>query len=53
MITSKEVKIKIPEKLTGKYIETELMNMGLDVLRWAIVNYDKDYYIVNVSIVEK
>jgi|GEM_PF-5748641 len=51
MITSKDVKIKIPDKLTSAYIENELKNMGLDVIRWAVTGIDGGYYIVNASII--
>ena len=52
MITNKEVKIKIPAKLTSNYIENELKNMGFDVLRWAITESDSEYYSVNIAVVE-
>ena len=50
MITSREIKIKIPDNLTSACIENELQSMGLDVLRWAIVNYDDKYYTINAAI---
>lgn len=52
MISTKEVKIKIPENLTDEYIENELKSMGLDVLRWAITNFDDEYYTLNLAVVE-
>ncbi len=51
MITTKEVTIKIPPKFTSEYIETELKNLNLDVLSWAIVDCDKNYYKLNIAIV--
>jgi len=51
MITTKEVKIKIPKKLTSEYVENELAGMGLDVLRWAITGYDEKYYTVSAAVV--
>ena len=36
MITTKEVKIKQADDFNSEYIETELKNMGFDVLRWAV-----------------
>ena len=51
MITNKEVKVKIPKELTSEYIETELAKMGLDVLRWAITDYDTEFYTINAAIV--
>lgn len=52
MITTKEVKIKRCDKLTSKYIETQLKNKGLDVLRWAITAYDDEFYTLNLAVVE-
>ncbi len=52
MIATKEVKIKIPENFTSAYIETELKNMGFDVLRWAITEYFEDYCKLNIAVVE-
>ena len=52
MITTKEVRIKIPDELTSEYIETELKNMGFDVLRWAITDFDEKYYTLDLAVVE-
>ena len=52
MITSKEVKIKIPAEFTSEYIEDELRNMGFDILRWAITDYDKEFYTVNIAFLQ-
>ena len=51
MIKTEEVKIKIPKELTSEYIDEELKKMGVDVLRWAIVDYDKEYYKLNIAVV--
>ncbi len=51
MITTKEVKIKIPQEFTSEYIEAELVKMGLDVLRWAITACDDEFYTINAAIV--
>ena len=51
MIINKEVKIKIPDEFTSEYIEQELKNMGYDVLRWAITDFDNEYYTVNIAVV--
>ena len=53
MISSTEVKIKITDNLTSDYIESELKNMGYDVLRWAITHIDNDCYTLDVSYVVK
>ncbi|MCD7739788.1 MAG: hypothetical protein LUH11_00360 [Candidatus Gastranaerophilales bacterium] len=52
MITTKDVKIKIPEEFTSEYVEDELKKMGLDVLRWAITDFDKEFYTLNIAIVK-
>ena len=52
MITSKEIKIKIPQNLTSEYIENELRSRGMDVLRWAITDFDEEYYTLNLAVVE-
>ncbi len=53
MITTKTIKIKIPKEFTSEYIENELKSAGYDVLRWAITNYDEEFYTLDVAIVEK
>ena len=52
MISSKDVKIKSTNDFTSKYIENELQNMGYDVLKWAITDFDGENYIVNIAYVE-
>ncbi len=52
MITTKEVKIKIPEDFSSEYVEAELKKMNLDVLRWALTDFDKDYYTISLAVVE-
>lgn len=52
MIATKEIKIKVVENLTSDYIESELKNNGLDVLRWAIVAVEKDFYVLNIAYFE-
>ncbi|MCD7779715.1 MAG: hypothetical protein LUH05_03470 [Candidatus Gastranaerophilales bacterium] len=52
MIKTKEFKVKIPKEFTSEYIENELKNSGLDVLRWAITDFDSEYYTLNLAIVE-
>lgn len=51
MITTKEVKIKIPRVYTSEYIENELERLNLDVLSWAIIDFDDSFYILNISVV--
>ncbi len=51
MITTKEIKVKVPEEFTSEYIENELKKTGLDVLRWAITDFDDKYFTVNLAIV--
>lgn len=52
MITNKEVKIKNIGQFESEYIENELSKLGYDVLRWAIVSADEDFYTVNIAIVK-
>lgn len=52
MITTKEIRIKRCFDLTSEYVENTLNQMGFDVLRWAITDYDDDTFLVNIAIVE-
>lgn len=52
MITSKEIKIKIPEEYSTEYIEKELDKLNFDILKWAIIDYDKEFYTINISVIE-
>jgi hypothetical protein len=49
MITSVQKKIPVTDNLTGRYIEEELKKLGIDPLRWAIVEVGAQDYIVSVS----
>ena len=51
MITNQVVKIAIVENLTSNYIEEELKKLNLDILSWAIVDINEEYYTLNVSVV--
>lgn len=52
MITTKTVKIEIPEEVSSKYVDEQLKSMGYDVLRWAITGYEENNYILDIAIVE-
>ena len=52
MITKQEVKIKIVDNLTSNYIEEELKKLNLDILSWAIVDINENYYTLNISVVK-
>ena len=52
MITTKTVKIEMPENLTSNYIEEKLRLMNFDVLRWAITDYYDKYYTLDIAVVE-
>ncbi len=52
MITTKEVKIKKTDKLDSDYIESHLKQMGLNVLRWAIVKVDEEFYTLTLAVLE-
>ena len=47
MIISKIVKINNNNSPSTKYIEGELLALGIKPLRWAIVNIDDEYYYVH------
>jgi len=48
-IKSVLVKIKNNKNPSTKYIEGELLALGIKPLRWAIVNIDDEYYYVCVA----
>ena len=52
MITTKTVKIEIPEEVSSKYVDEQLISMGYDVFRWAITGYEGNNYILDIAIVE-
>jgi len=53
MIKSEVIKIKKAENFDNLYIEQELKNLGLDVVRWAVIDIDKKYLTVSVSVYSK
>ena len=48
-IINSEIKIPRTLKPTSEYFETILKEQNIDFLRWAIVNYDTENFILNVS----
>ena len=52
MISTKEVKIEKPIDFTSEYVEQKLKNMGFDVLRWAVTDYDEKSYTLSLAVVE-
>lgn len=50
MILTKEVKIKVTENLSSEYIESNLKELGFDVLRWAIVAQKDGFYIIDMAV---
>lgn len=52
MILTKEVFIDKTENLTSEYIENELKNLDLNVLKWAIVEVTEDSYKLNIAVIE-
>ena len=52
MLSTKEIKIKIPNEITSEYIENELLNMGFNVIYWSITDCNDDIYTLNVSVEE-
>lgn len=53
MITTKTVKIDRVNNPTSEYIEGKLKQQGLDVLRWAITDYDEKSLIISVAVIYK
>ena len=53
MISTKEVKIDKSIAFDSSSIELELKKMGLDVLRWAITDFDEKSYTLSLAVVEK
>lgn len=49
MITTGQFKIKKSVELTSYYIEQSLLDIGIEPLRWAIVDFDDNFYFVEVS----
>lgn len=49
MIKSENIKIKKIDCFDNLYIEQELKNLGLDIVRWAIVEIDKNTLTLSVS----
>lgn len=53
MITTKTIKIKMPNNVSSKYIEEQLKINGYDVLRWAITGIEENNYILDVAVIEE
>lgn len=49
MILSEEFKIKKTDNLSSNYIESELEKIGIEPLRWAIVDVLNDGFVVSAS----
>ncbi len=49
MIKSKNIKIQKIENFDNLYIEQELKNLGLDIVRWAVIALDEEFLTVSVS----
>lgn len=52
MILTKEVAIKVTDEISSEYIELQLKDMGLNVLRWAIVDIKDGSYILNLAVLD-
>lgn len=51
MIVSKDIKLELDFPITNELIETKLDELGLNVLRWAVVDVVDNVYTIRVSIV--
>lgn len=49
MILTENFKIKKSDNITSQYVESELKNIGISPLRWAIVDTEKDILIISAS----
>ena len=52
MILSKNIKIKKIENFDNLYIEQELKNLGLNIVRWALITVDDNSLTVSVSYID-
>ncbi len=52
MILTKEIKINKTSNLSSEYIESKLKELGLTVLRWAIVGIESENYLVNAAVID-
>lgn len=48
-IVSENIKIRNSKEVCTEFIEGELKKLNLDVVRWAIIDSDEDYFTVCVS----
>lgn len=48
-IVNAEIKIKQPRVPDTEYFETELIRLGYDVIRWAVVKIEDGICTLNVS----
>lgn len=49
MITTNNFEIKKTDNLTSAYIESEFKKLGIEPLRWAIVEENKENYVITAS----
>ena len=52
MIRSENIKIKKIDGFDNLYIESELKNLGLELVRWAVIAVDEEYLTVSVSYID-
>lgn len=52
MIITKEIKIKVSKQISSKYIENELTKLNFNILRWAIVSANNEYYTLSISFIK-
>ncbi len=52
MILSDNIKIKKITDFDNLYIEQEFKNLGLDVVRWAVIAVDEEYLTLSVSYID-
>jgi hypothetical protein len=48
-IVSKSLKIKRIDDISTEYIENELKCLNIELLRWAVVDFDEEFLTVSYS----
>jgi hypothetical protein len=51
MISTKRICIKKKLPFDSDYIENQFKNLNYDVLRWAVVDFDEENFIIDASVV--
>ena len=52
-IIDRQYIIKKCDDLSSEYIENHIFKPGFEPLRWAIVNVDNGYYVIDAVVIQK